>query len=274
MQRNKLKKFFAVFLLIASMFMMTAGYETGDRVDLILSVEEELIYNNSVGNEWDNWHSVRYNGEKYYCSPGRSITIPYYLGDTIEIHSYVEESDSYPDIAYHSNWDSFSADEARDGVYRGWTHTLTVVEDRGRYAGNSAQWEVSFIFEIDPEPTPRPSPTSTPYVWTTRTPKPNVPLSEIQTSPQKIVGTTQIEPNSNKTNNGVYWIYFFAGIIVICIIARVTTLVRETKESREERKQLKADNKRIESEINSIIKTLNIYDKLDVLEYLEYLYKK
>lgn len=120
------------------------AYKDGDLVDLELTVNEQLIYNTGVGDEWDNWQSIRYNGEKYYCGNGKTITIPYRLGDELEIHSYVSEQDNRPDEAWHSSYDTITAEEAQGGDTRTWSHTLNVVENNGRFPDETAQWEILF----------------------------------------------------------------------------------------------------------------------------------
>lgn len=218
--------------IIAAMLLCGAAYKTGDKVDLIMTVEEELVYNNSVGNDWDNWYSVRYRGEKYYCDPGESITIPYYIGDEIEIHSYVEEADSYPDITYYSNWDSFSAEEATEGVSRGWVHTLTVRENRGSYIGNTAQWEVTFRFSIaaeKPASTPSLLPKTNVY-WAAEETE-NTPTSTPQPSPLSMTKKNQVDAEFAEKDAGeISWtlvaLYIIAAGIAVAVIVRIVQLFK------------------------------------------------
>lgn len=265
MRKNKI--ILSALLLFALVFL--CGYETGEKADLTLSVDANLVYNNSVGNDWVKSFWVEYNGKSYYCSDGGSVTFRYTVGDEFSIHSYVKESDSYPDTASCTSYESINIGTELSKYYRSFTHTLTVVEDRGRYAGNSAQWEIKFQFEAVPLSTPKPSPT---------TPAPTAPLVVSANSPEP---TTPISGTSDadKANPNAYTRTAF--IICLCVAGTIMLLgiwraFKPEHDGNKNRKyeKLQEENRRLEREINEIIKILPIYDKLKVLEFLEDLYKK
>lgn len=67
------------------------------------------------------------------------------VGDHVDLYAQCVEEDVYPDIGEDSSyivihkddlWSSFSV-----------TQDIIVTEDRGRYAGNTAEFAVTFTFE-------------------------------------------------------------------------------------------------------------------------------
>lgn len=93
-----------------------------------------MTANLSVGNEW--LKSIEYNGNT--ISNGQTITVPINSGITIK--GIVIESDSVPDIGYGSVYLSSSGGEKTTEIY--------VRENRGRYSGNLAIWELTCSAEL------------------------------------------------------------------------------------------------------------------------------
>lgn len=93
-----------------------------------------MTANMSVGNEW--LKSIEYNGQS--ISNGTTITVP--LSSTITITGTVIESDSVPDYGSGSVRLSLDGSEKITEIY--------VRENRGRYSGNYAIWELSCSAEL------------------------------------------------------------------------------------------------------------------------------
>ena len=93
-----------------------------------------MIANMSVGNEW--LKSIEYNGQS--ISNGATITVP--LNSGITITGAVIESDSVPDYGSGSVRISLDGKEKTTEIY--------VRENRGRYSGNFAIWELCCSAEL------------------------------------------------------------------------------------------------------------------------------
>lgn len=96
-----------------------------------------MIYNNHVGNDW--W---------YYFEAGNEqlpATINCSVGDEVSLYAEITEDDNVPDVG---SWDGYVIIE--DGDFEnGFTTSVDVYvyETSGRYAGNEAEFEVTWDFE-------------------------------------------------------------------------------------------------------------------------------
>lgn len=88
-----------------------------------------MTANFSVGNEW--FKSIEYNGKS--IRNGQTITAP--LNSGITIKGTVIESDSVPDVGSGNVYLLLGGDEKTIEIY--------VRENRGRYSGNFAIWELT-----------------------------------------------------------------------------------------------------------------------------------
>jgi len=99
----------------------------------------QLIYNNSVGNDWSLGLEV--NGERVPVSRWRlpqTIWTETFDGDmSLTVTAIAVEEDKYPDIGRASATFAVSCPSVQDQTA---TLGVTVREDRGRYAGNTALW--------------------------------------------------------------------------------------------------------------------------------------
>ena len=93
-----------------------------------------MMANLSVGNEW--LKSIEYNGKN--IQSGSTIIVPINSGITIK--GTVMESDSVPDIGSGSVYLTSSDNEKTTEIY--------VRENRGRYSGNFAIWELTCSAEV------------------------------------------------------------------------------------------------------------------------------
>lgn len=111
---------------------------TDASINVTVSFDE--TYNDSVGNDWEFYATV--NG-KTVTNGGVDVTCN--VGDRVNLYAQCVEQDTYPDTGEDSShiiiheddlWSSFSV-----------TQDIIVTEDHGRYAGNTAEFAVTFTFE-------------------------------------------------------------------------------------------------------------------------------
>lgn len=145
---------------------LCTGYKAGATVTLTVKVEAQLEYNHHVGDDWSNTYSVVYNGKTHTCKSDGEMSFSYKLGDELEIRTNIVERDSVDDCASYSSYVSLSASDVRYGVGYRQTHSVVVTENRGRYAGNAAEWEVWYTFYSDQPAaaTPTLAPTKKPSI--------------------------------------------------------------------------------------------------------------
>ena len=105
-----------------------------------VTVSFEETYNDSVGSDWDFYATV--NG-KTVTNGGVEITCD--VGDRVNLYAQCVEHDTYPDIGEDKSYIIIEEDDLWNPftVYS----DVTVTEDRGRYAGNTAGIAVTFTFE-------------------------------------------------------------------------------------------------------------------------------
>ncbi|SFT21599.1 hypothetical protein [Paenibacillus sp. BC26] len=102
-------------------------------------VSASLVENNHVGNEW--WSGGSVNGKE--LGEGQSTTLSLKPTDTVKIVAEAQEQDKYPDNG------EAAASIKVSSITKAITKTLTVsiVENRGRYSGNTAKWK--FVFKVE-----------------------------------------------------------------------------------------------------------------------------
>ena len=93
-----------------------------------------LVENNHVGNDWSKSFAV--NGEAFRS--GNSIILD--PGSSFTVHFYVVERDKYPDTGSFSETIKYTDNLCKNGYTI--SRTVSVREDRGRYAGNYAYWNL------------------------------------------------------------------------------------------------------------------------------------
>ncbi|MHA6531253.1 hypothetical protein [Paenibacillus sp. BAC0078] len=99
-------------------------------------VSAELTENNHVGNEW--YTVADANGKE--IAEGDSVVLTLKSTDSVKLTAYAEEQDKIPDSA------SKAASIKVSSITKTTTKALkvTVVENRGRYSGNTATWKFTF----------------------------------------------------------------------------------------------------------------------------------
>ncbi|MEK4042998.1 hypothetical protein NSU18_04995 [Paenibacillus sp. FSL H8-0048] len=102
-------------------------------------VSAELVENDHVGNEW--WWGGFVNGEE--LEEGDSVTLDLTSTASIKLRAEAQEQDKIPDEGSANA--SIKVSTLKDTQNK--SLTVKVVENRGRYSGNSASWK--FVFKID-----------------------------------------------------------------------------------------------------------------------------
>ncbi|MCL6605536.1 MAG: hypothetical protein K6T94_21940 [Paenibacillus sp.] len=124
-----------VFIL-SSQPLLAAGKTEKVKVTF---VSADLIDNNSVGNEW--WWGGFVNGKE--LADGESVTLNVSSTGTIKLHAEAQEQDSIPDDGEATTTLKVSSLKTSQNK----SMTVKVVENRGRYSGNTASWK--FVFKIE-----------------------------------------------------------------------------------------------------------------------------
>ena len=108
----------------------------------ITLVNSSISYNNLVGNEWSTISSV--NGKNLF--EGNSVEITIEKDEKITLNASATERDKYSDRGTNSK--SISVSELNSDEPNYIDFSVTVREDRGRYAGNTAGWKFRFKIEL------------------------------------------------------------------------------------------------------------------------------
>lgn len=98
----------------------------------MLSFETKQLSNHSVGNNW----RFAYTCDGEIVSDGKEWTVPIGTDKIVELRVVITEQDKSPDIGEGTLMVSLS-----DGFAT--SELITVTEDKGRYTGNTAQWEIT-----------------------------------------------------------------------------------------------------------------------------------
>lgn len=120
--------------------------ETG-AYTLTVTVQVKLLQANHVGNEWvpafyvngqyAAWSSSDEKKQQYTLE-GKAVSAS--VGDTIPLQCVIVETDQYPDTGSHREHVTVNEELLKSGTTMTWN--IEVEENRGRYKGNAAQWQV------------------------------------------------------------------------------------------------------------------------------------
>ncbi|MNC27352.1 hypothetical protein D3C75_755220 [compost metagenome] len=99
-------------------------------------VSAELTENNHVGNEWYTTASI--NGKE--ISEDSSVVLDLKSTESVKLKAYAEEQDKIPESATATA--SIKASAITKAISK--AVEVTVVENRGRYSGNTATWTFTF----------------------------------------------------------------------------------------------------------------------------------
>lgn len=134
----KLVKYFAMLVIvfaISAQPSMAAGKTEKIKVTF---VSADLVENNHVGNEW--WWGGFVEGKE--LAVGDSVTLNVSTTGSIKLHAEAQEQDKIPDDGEATATLKVSSLKATQNK----SLSVTVVENRGRYSGNTATWK--FVFKI------------------------------------------------------------------------------------------------------------------------------
>ncbi len=129
-----------IIILVLSFFPSGAYSASKTKVNVTLQ-SVTCIENNHVGNEWGYGATV----SKKAIYEGQTVEITTTPTGKITIVSMAEEDDSYPD--YGSKTLTVSVSKLKTNTITKYTSNVTVVENRGRYSGNSAVWKFTYIIK-------------------------------------------------------------------------------------------------------------------------------
>ena len=137
-----MKKLVAFTLAVLFAVMPLMSSFAASKTKFTVTVKAEMKSNKSVGNDW--YFSHKFNGTEYFKKSNKD-TISLAQGDTLKIATEVLEDDSYPDIGTKETEKKISANDIKKGFEV--VVTVTVTENKGRYKGNSAVWEITYTFK-------------------------------------------------------------------------------------------------------------------------------
>ena len=113
-----------------------------DSVNLVISVCNNMEYNNHVGDSWgynNSINNVRINGNK--------TIIPYCYGKPIHIQTEIVEYDNWDDVSSRVDEIICSKEELIEGVVI--PIDSYVYENRGKYSGCHAKWTSHYYIEVE-----------------------------------------------------------------------------------------------------------------------------
>ncbi|MBQ4119978.1 MAG: hypothetical protein IJD45_06270 [Clostridia bacterium] len=132
-----MRKSIAFLCMVATLISFSSCQRNYTHAVYEVSIVAKLIYNHSVGNDWKKSYTC--NGRT--IADGEEWTVPLDTTETIKVNATVTEIDEWNDIGYGSASVTLS-----DG-YKTSTH-ITVIENKGRYNGNKALWEIIFKVKL------------------------------------------------------------------------------------------------------------------------------
>lgn len=114
---------------------------------LTVTVQAKLLQANHVGNEWvpafyvnDQYMPWSSSDKKNQSCSLENGKISVSIGDTLNLQCVIVETDQYPDTGSHRETVTVTEEMLNSGKAMTWH--IEVEENRGRYQGNRAQWQV------------------------------------------------------------------------------------------------------------------------------------
>ncbi|MEK3793825.1 hypothetical protein MKX42_18995 [Paenibacillus sp. FSL R7-0204] len=137
--KRKLATLFFVMIFALSLSVQPLSAAGKTQKVKVTFVSADLVENSHVGNEW--WWGGFVNGEE--LEEGDSVTLDLSSTASIKLRAEAQEQDKIPDEGSASA--SIKVSALKDTQNK--SLTVKVVENRGRYSGNTASWK--FVFKID-----------------------------------------------------------------------------------------------------------------------------
>ena len=110
---------------------------------ITVSFSVKKVSNNHVGNKWTY---VITSGETV-INKGKSATFELTGAESLELICQATENDSYPDVG--TNTITINLADLKEGKNTV-TTTVIITEDRGRYAGNTAEYKFTVTIKVNP----------------------------------------------------------------------------------------------------------------------------
>lgn len=134
---RKIKVIFIFTLLLLLLVQpVSAAAKTKTVKIKVTLVSVELIENHHVGNEW---YTTAYVNEKE-VKKGSAVTLNLKPSESIKLKAYAEEQDKVPDVG--TSQTSVKVASVTKTLNK--SLKVTVVENRGRYSGETAEWKFTF----------------------------------------------------------------------------------------------------------------------------------
>ena len=137
----------ALALVLALVLALAPAASQAAGTRMRVSVYAKLISNDHVGNEWTIDVDIPGQLSLSALDPDRlpaSGWVSLSAGGTLKVTVTVTEDEAYPDVATDTITRKISSTDLRSGFDL--TIPLTVVEDKGRYKGNTAEWQITLSF--------------------------------------------------------------------------------------------------------------------------------
>lgn len=128
-----------------SVFITSEIYEYNickqNAITMQVTVSKKLIKNSHVGDLWEGAFKV--NGISLGTDNSTKLTV--WQKKTITVESIIQEIDEITDKGTKKSKHKITENDLRNGFKT--EHTVRVTENRGTYAGNSAEWLVTYTFK-------------------------------------------------------------------------------------------------------------------------------
>ncbi|WP_379154835.1 hypothetical protein [Paenibacillus sp. sgz5001063] len=133
-----------IMLLLLLLFSMAVPVQSTSAASKNIKVKVTLVSakltdNNHVGNEWYTKASI--NDKE--IQEGSSVVLDLKSTESVQLKAYAEEQDKIPDSATATA--SIKASAITKTISK--AIKVTVVENRGRYSGNTATWTFTFTVQ-------------------------------------------------------------------------------------------------------------------------------
>lgn len=133
-----MKRFICIFCLVTLLLSACAVQEENYTQGLYkLTIKRQKISNDHVGNDW----SFSYTCDGKPIKSGDFITCPLDVFKFQSIQVQIREDDKIPDIA--TGQVVFGVTDGGEG-----SAEITVIEDGGNYAGNTAVWKITCTVKL------------------------------------------------------------------------------------------------------------------------------
>jgi len=130
-----MKKVISTLLVLAIVVCLPlAATAAPSQYKITVSYTAKMLSNDHVGNSWATWGAIGDTALK----KGKAVTVTVAADGTLTVICTAQEKDKTPDTGSCEFKLAVGDLKAGKNTIK---QTATVTEDKGRYAGNKAQWE-------------------------------------------------------------------------------------------------------------------------------------